>query len=656
MSDFLSNPDEAKEYHSRLPLLYFIIVVASFLFLGRLWYLQIVEGTELREFSEKNRIKEEKVPAPRGMVLDREGRVLVDNQPGFDAVIIPQYASELSKTASVIGKILGIPDQAIIKKVKTSRIQNGSFWPVRVKENLNRDEVARIERLRLDHPGLRIDMSIKRSYLLNKNGAQMYGYVGEISKTELPRINKGLAEGSKFEQGDYVGKSGLEQFYDPKLRGKDGLRFLQVDAHGREIAAANPTILGQFGQVQEAEPGSSMVLTIDKDIQEAAYEAFVKNDRIGALVALDPRNGEILAWVNAPSYDPNEFSTGISPKLWSTLINDPFRPLRNKVIQDHSPPGSTFKAIVALAALQEGLITTSTTHYCHGFLKFGRKQYHCHIKNGHGSVNVVSALEKSCDIFFYKMGMALGIDTIAKYARTLGLGMKTEVSLGGEIAGLVPTSDWKKRTLGEEWQPGENLSNAIGQGFILTTPLQVAQAFGGIAMDGIIYRPHLIKRLLDSEGHMIEEPPLAVRENLGNGLQSETKISPQVLAIVKEGLTRVVNSPTGTAIRSHLPGIKMAGKTGTVQLFSLSPEQLFVKCNTRPLTQRHHGWFVGFAPVEKPEIVIAVLAEHACSGSGGAAPLAKDVMMAYFKKYHPDWLKTDKSQPVVVPVAPPVED
>lgn len=662
MSDYLADPEETREYFSRYKFLYGIILFTILLFLLRLWYLQIIKGTELRQFSEKNRIKEEKIQAPRGMILDREGRVLVDNQPGFDATITPQYASRLKETAEVVGEILNVPAQTIIKKVARSRQQNGSFRPARIKENLTRDEVARLERLKLEHPGLDINMSIKRSYLLKENGAQFFGYVGEISKEELPRINRNLTTEIRFEQGDIIGKSGLEQVYDRELRGADGMRFVQVDAHGREINTRTPAFLSALDQTQESEPGRSLLLTIDKDLQEAAYKAFNLNGKIGGVVALDPKSGEVLAWANGPSFDPNEFSTGISPQIWAKLVNDPFKPLRNKVIQDHTPPGSTFKAIVALAGLEEKVINTQSTYFCPGFLKFGRRPYHCHIRQGHGSVSVLHALEQSCDVFFYRLGIEMGIDTIAKYAKALGIGQKTEIQMFNEAAGLMPTSEWKLKAIGEEWQPGENLSNAIGQGFILTTPLQMATVFSAIANEGPLYTPYYVKKILDTEGHVVREVEPQLKRNLVTGFNSPVTVQKQNLHLVKEGLRMVVQGDRGTAKGARVPGVEVAGKTGTVQLFSLAADQVFAKCINRPIHQRHHGWFVSFAPAEDPKIVIAVLAEHACSGGGGAAPVAKEILMAYFKKYFPDRLKNATNgklmmtQPQAIPAAQEGED
>lgn len=657
MSDYLNDPEAVKDFYPRYKLLYISVGVTFAIFFLRLWFLQVMQGTELREFSERNRLKHEKIVAPRGIMFDRNGQILVDNLPGFDVTVTPQYANNLDELAEDLSKIFKLNPKSIINDIKKSRFQNGTFRPVRVAENISRDDVIKVEKLRLVHPGLEVKVSIKRSYLDGQIGAQLFGYVSEISKEELPRLNTNRKPDDRFEQGDLVGKSGLEQVYDDKVRGLDGASFVQVDAHGREIATQASSILSGFTRTQDPSPGNSMMLTIDKDVQEAAWNALAGTGRIGAVVALDPHNGEILSWVVAPSYDPGEFSTGISSKLWSKLINDPYKPLRNKVVQDHNAPGSTFKAIVALAALQEGIVTPTTTHFCPGFIKFGRKIYHCHLKQGHGAVNITMALERSCNVFFYKMGMALGIDRISKYARALGLGQKTDIMVPNEVPGLIPNSDWKLKALGEEWQPGENLSNAIGQGFVLATPIQMAMAYSGIAMSGPVYQPHVLRKIVDVEGKVLQEiqPKLKFDPSTGENTNSVI-IDKKNYALVREGLRLVSNGASGTARGQKIAGLEIAGKSGTSQLFNLNTDQVYAKCANRPMEQRHHGWFVGYAPADDPKIVVAVLAEHSCSGSGGAAPVVKDVIKTYMMKYHPELIKGKEIIKITPPPGTDIED
>lgn len=648
-----SSEEEVKEYQPRYKLLYLIVGVACILIIGRLWLLQIIQGQELRQYSERNRVKEVKRPAPRGLILDREGRVLVDNLPGFEATISPQYAKGLKETALAVAPIVDRSPKDIVKEVKLSRRQNGPFRAVRIKDNLTMDQVYRLKMLRWDHPGLNIDEVIVRHYPLTENGSQLFGYVSEISKRQIEKYNKKFSGEIRFEQGDLIGKQGLEEKWERTIRGEDGLTFVGVDARGRKAVMDSSNFLG-FEPVPE-KPGHNLILTIDKDIQEAAYKAMFRDDkvgpRIGGLVAVKS-DGEILAWVNTPSYDPNQFSRGISSKVWSKLINDPFKPLRNKIIQDHYPPGSIFKPIVALAALEENVITEHKLIASPSQFKFGRRIYHNHSRINYGKINVKQALELSSNVFFYKMGISLGIDSIAKYSSALGIGRKTQIRLGNEVSGLMPTEDWKKQALGEPWQPGENLSNAIGQGFVLTTPLQMALAYNAIGTEGKLYKPLLVKQIISHENIVIKSFKPALLRDLSQASENEEKplLSKKTFKIVKKGLTRVANGDRGTARWWKIPGVKLAGKTGTVQVRSFSADQIYDKCIERPIEQRHHGWFVGYAPAENPEITVAVLAERACAGSSGGAPVVRDVIYAYMEKYHPELLKPKKVVKKVAPV------
>ncbi len=634
-SNYVNNPDAAKEYYARYKILYIAIAVTFTIFTTRLWYLQIISGNELREFSEKNRIKQNKIPAPRGLMLDRDGKVLVENLPGFEAILSPQYIENLDSLAKSVGPILGIEPEKIITKVQKSRKQNGPFSQVRLKENLTREEVFRLKRIRLDIPGLEIRESIVRFYPLRENGAQVFGYVGEISKRQIPILNelyKGLLF---FEQGDLIGKSGLEETLEKDIRGNDGISFIQVDAHGRETITQTPNIYGEQIRDQIPTHGNNAVLTIDRDIQEAAHKSFTDNKRIGAIVAMKT-NGEVLAWLSGPSFDPNEFATGISPQTWSRLINDQFKPLRNKVIQDHNPPGSTFKPFVALAALSEKVITPTTIVSAPGVFFFGKRPYHDSLKQGHGNITIYQAIEESSNVFFYKMGIALGVDKMYDYIYPLGIGQKTGIELSREVAGNMPNSAWKKATYGEEWQPGENLSVAIGQGFVNATPIEMAVAYNAIGTEGKIVKPFIIKKIIDQEGNVLKENFPQVLRDLQQTQPNGIKIAPETFKVVKEGMRLVANGNRGTARFWKVPGVEMAGKTGTAQVAGFSADQIHASCTARPIHMRHHGWFVAYAPAENPEITVAVLAEHSCHGNTGAAPIVRDVVLAYFKKYHPD--------------------
>ncbi len=654
MSQYISNPEEARSYQSRYKILYIFIGLTIVTFVLRLFWLQVILGNELRAFSEKNRVKQNKIISPRGLILDRNGATLVENLPGFEAVLSPQYIEDKKELAKVIGPIIGMTEDKVVEKIDRSLRVNGPFSTIRIKENLNREEVFRLKRLRIDLPGLEIRESIVRTYPLQENGAQLFGYVGEISKRELTQLKAKQATDQvvQFNQGDIIGKSGLEELLDDKIRGNDGVRFIQVDAHGRETITKIPNIYGK--EITDLEPvhGNNATLTIDKDIQIAAYDSFVKNKRIGSLVAMKS-NGEILSWINAPSFNPNDFATEIPARTWSQLITNPFKPLRNKAIQDHFPPGSTFKPFMALAALQAGVITDKTVIFAPGRFFFGNRWYHDHNKNGEGYITVYEALEKSSNVFFYQMGIKLGIDKMYNYISLLGLGSKTGIEMPREIPGLMPSAEWKKNNRGEEWQPGENLSTAIGQGYVSATLMQMAVAYNAIATDGKVVRPMIIKKVTDHDGKVLfEQFPSEVRDITQpqkNGFFIETKN----FEIVKEAMRRVANGRSGTARHWKLPGVEMAGKTGTAQVQNFSADQIYQSCEARPITSRHHGWYVAWAPWDKPEIVVAVLAQHACHGNTGAAPIVRDVVQAYYKKYHPGYLEEAAKKPgAKTPAAP----
>jgi penicillin-binding protein 2 len=634
MSEYISNPEEAKELLPRYRLFYVTITLTFLIFTSRLWYLQIIEGTELREFSEKNRIKQIKNIAPRGLITDREGKILVESRTGFEAVLIPQYVEDLDEVSERIAPILGTDKEKMALKVQKLQKQNGPYAPIKVKDNLTREETFRLKRIRMETPGLEIREVVLRSYPLKENGAQLFGYVGEISKKQIPMYNQ-LYKGISFDQGDIVGKAGLEEVLEKEIRGQDGMQLIQVDAYGRETQTQTPNIYGEQIHDIESIPGYTAELTIDKDIQEAAYKSFTADSRIGGVVAMKS-NGEVLAWVSTPSFDPNDFAGGVSPQIWSKLINDPFRPLRNKVIQDYFSPGSTFKPYMAVASLQEKIITPTTIINCPGSIHFGNRDYHDSLKQGHGNITVYEAIERSSNIFFYKMGIALGIDRMYNYISQFGIGQRTGIELPRENPGVMPNSAWKKQAIHEEWQPGENLTAAIGQGFVVITPLQMAVGYNAIGTNGKVVRPFIVKKVLDHNGKVIREnQPLVVRD-LTQPQVTGIHVDNATFEVVKEAMRRVVQGSRGTAKRVNIPGADIAGKTGTTQVMAFAANDIYSKCENRPINQRHHGWFVAFAPAENPEIAVAALAEHSCHGGPGAGPVVHEIMKDYFKKNHPE--------------------
>jgi penicillin-binding protein 2 len=618
---------------SKAFIIFFVAILVS-----RLWYLQIIHGEEFREFSNKNLLKSSDVYAPRGRVYDRDGKVLVENLPAYKASITPQYTDDLESLAKDLAPALDLEVKDIIEKVKRSRWQNGPFFPVDIKRHLSRDELFKVELIKLDHAGLDAQEFILRHYPYAGEVAHTLGYVREISKREIPRLNKLYDNKIKFKQKDIVGKKGLEEAFDINLRGLKGQSFVIVDAKGQERTQQRMSAIGEVLKNTPPTPGSDIFTTLDIELQEVASKAFKKNERVGSLIAMTPK-GEILAWVSYPSFDPNEFSKRLSPEVWRKWVNNSDRPLRNKAIQDHYAPGSPFKPIVALAGLQLGEIQANQYVYAPARFRLGRRTWHDHTQTGQGYIEVREALERSSNVFFYKLGLQLGPDNMSRYAKALGLGSPTGVPIRGEVKGHVPTSAWKKERWGEPWQDGESLNTAIGQGHVLVTTIQLAQAYSAIALDGAVYQPQIIKKMeapVDPDWEFEEKrfDPVLVR-NLSEDKDADYFVDKKHFKVVKEGLWRVVNGKKGTARRAQFKKpFSVSGKTGTAQVRRFSADQIYKPCPKRRKNEKHNGWFVGYGSYEdQPQITVAVLTEHSCT-SAAAVPIAKEVFEAYFKKYH----------------------
>ncbi len=625
---FIGNEEQIRYLQERFRFVYGILFIGLGVLLSRMVYLQVFNGEQMRQYAEENRIKRVKIPAPRGMVFDRHGKLLVDNRPAFNVLITPQYLNESGRQKEVLSKLsslIHLPVFEIEKRLQKAKSQ-ATFMPVVIKDNLTRDEVAELETWKIDMPGVEVEMAISRSNLAQDVGSNLYGYIGKVSQPELPVLNK--VANRKYQLDDYVGKSGLEKEFEDQLRGVDGSELVEVDALGRSIEPSKrkDRVLAQARE-EPFVPGKNLVLSVDQDLQMAAVRGF--GEKNGGLIALDPRNGEVLAMVSRPSFDPADFSRGIEQDLWAKLIADDNHPLRDKTIQDHYSPGSTFKTITAIAALEEGVIDQDTTFNCGGSISLGSRKVHCWKKEGHGSVNVVSALTHSCDVFFYRVAQKLkSVDDIAKYAMHLGLGRKTGIELGREVPGLIPTEAWKQKRFNVPWSPGETLYVAIGQSFVLTTTIQLANAYAALVNGGTLFKPHVVRSIQSEEGKTLKEFTTQVLD--------KTKLKPETLKLVTDGLWGVVNMPGGTAYSQHIPGMEFAGKTGTVQVVTQKADKIYQKCENLRYAQRHHGVFVGYAPIQNPSIVVAVVAEHACSGSHGAAPIAREVVKTYLQKYYPD--------------------
>ncbi len=567
------------------------VALAVFLFLVTgFWDLQVLKRDLYSEAAERNRVKAQPILAPRGKILDRDGRVIVDNHSSFSLLLSRENLKEEHLPFIADGLGIELADlQARLKRYKS----RPRYEPIIIKDELTPGDISFVEAHRGQEmfPEMELIRTERRLYPKDGFAAHLVGYVGEVSEAELDSV-----EYARFQQGDVIGKDGIEKQYNSTLMGVDGQRRVVVDNRGRER---------QVLEMKEAVPGQALQLTIDLDLQAVAELAM--EGRRGAVVALDPRNGEILALVSRPAFDPNAFAGRIPTKLWNQILTDPEKPLLNRAVQAQFAPGSTFKPIEALGALETGDIDDSYEVSCPGGASWYGRYFKCHQKGGHGRVGLRRAIAQSCDVFFYSVGNKMGIDAIAKYAEMVGFGSKTGIDLPHEAAGLVPSSKWKMRAYRQKWFAGETISVAIGQGALTVTPIQLASAVGGIATGGIWQRPHVVR------GHGAEGRARKAELDLDN------------VAKVVDGMWAVVNDG-GTARRALIPGFDVCGKTGTAQLAS---NEFLATSAGRAL--KDNAWFVGFAPRNNPELVVAALFEGGEHGNL-AAPIVRDVLKAYLDK------------------------
>lgn len=596
---------EPGQFKHRFRMLFIIVSVALSLLVMRLWYLQVIKGDELRQRSENNSVRLRKIKPMRGLIMDEDRRVLVDNQPSYDIVFIPNRTKDIRK---VIEKIKALYTE---RSLKFSALASPSdrvkpFVPVLLERNVSMEKLAVVETHALELPGVVTEVTPVRQYLNGEMTAQIIGFTGEVSREELDR---NIA--SRFTPGDIIGKFGIEKFLDDHLRGKNGAEQVEVNVAGKEVRS-----LGRI----PAEPGDNVVLTINSELQEAAWTAI--GNRTGAVAVLDPRSGAVLALVSSPSFDPNLFNGGISFDDWENLSNNPQHPMENRSISGQYPPGSTYKPVVAAAALEEGLITPESTFYCNGTFEMGDRTFRCWQQKGHGNVNLHRAIVESCDVYFYNLGKLLGVDRIARYARAFGLGAPSGIDLNREKGGLIPTKEWKLARFREPWQRGETISLAIGQGFNLVTPIQLVNAYAALANGGTLYRPRLIKQLESSDGHVVMR--------YGPEKQGALPVRPQTIALINQALWGVVNEKGGTGYILKRAEQDVAGKTGTSQVIGLPQDEKARKKKRVGADFRDHALFVCFAPYRNPEIAVAVILEHAGHGGSAAAPVARKVIETYF--------------------------
>jgi len=590
-------------FRLRLVLILFCVFAAFSVLFLRLFYLQIVEGKELLRLSENNCIRLKSIDPSRGLVYDRNGSLLVDNRPSFDLSIILKDARPVETTLGKLAPFLGVSRDALAKKIKESK-HRVSYKPILLKPDIGRDMLAAVEVHKFELPGIVVDVKPRRQYIDPKSAAHLLGYLGEINQNEL---TSGDYAGCR--QGDFIGKFGVEKKYEVLLRGERGGNQVEVDVRGQVVKVLKTV---------DARPGYNLFLTIDRNLQKRAE--MLLGESAGAVAAVDPVTGQVLAMASSPSFDQNDFVDGMSHDQWKALITNPLRPMENKVIQAEYPPASTYKIVTAIAGLTEGVIHEDTTFFCPGHYKFGNRVYRCWKKGGHGRISVVDALAQSCDVFFYQVGQRLGVDRLARYAKACGLGARTGIELDHEASGLIPTAAWKKRRTGVKWQRGETLSIAIGQGYNLTTPLQMAVFTAAVANGGMRLKPQIFRRIEAADGEILEERRPQVEGRL--------TVDDHALDLVRKGLWLVVNGDRGTARKIRLKGIDISGKTGTAQVFSRKKGD----DNTKTPDQFHlkpHAWFVAYAPSENPRIAVAVIVEHGEHGSSAAAPIAGELIEAY---------------------------
>ena len=593
-------------YKQRLIRVMLCVAGAFFILLLRLFYLQVVQGQELRRLSENNCIRLQSTDASRGMIFDRNGILLVDNRPAFDLSIILKDAKPVDRTIEKLAKLIEVPVSELMKKIEHNK---GilSYKPILLKQDIGRDVLAAVDVRKFDLPGIVVNVKPRRHYIKRQSAAHLIGYLSEISSDELKSGKHPECKG-----GDFIGKFGVEKIFERFLKGKRGGRQVEVNVMGQVVKVLKTV---------DALPGQNIYLTIDYILQKKA-EALLQG-AAGAVVAMDPETGDILVMASSPSFDQNAFVDGMSHKQWESLISNPLRPMANKAVQGEYPPASTFKIVTAIAGLEEGVIDENTTMHCPGYYKYGNRIYRCWRRGGHGSVDIVKALSQSCDVFFYQVGQKLGIDPLAFYAKACGLGSATGINLDDEAEGLIPTSAWKKRRTGISWQGGETLSVAIGQGFDLSTPLQMLVLTSALANGGTRYKPLILKSVKTVDGDIVIQSKRQIIGRLPAGKKT--------LAIVKKGLWEVVNSPKGTGRIAHIKGIDISGKTGTAQVVGRTNDPHLSEKDI-PDHFKDHAWFVSYAPSVDPQIAVAVLVEHGGHGSTAAAPIAREIIRTYLEK------------------------
>jgi penicillin-binding protein 2 len=596
------NTQKMEDFKGRYKYLVAFVGLAFFLIFIRLWSLHVIKGSELRHLSENNRIRLLENPADRGMLLDRKGRIVAHNRPSFEVYLVPEDVKANPEVLVRIAELLHMTRDEIEEKIAAQK-RGAPFRPVKIKSDIDWNELAVLESNRVHLPGLLVDVRPRRAYDYGDLASHLIGYLGEVDENDLRQ-----SRASPYRMGALIGKYGVEYGWENDLRGVDGGQQIEVDALGREVRP-----LG----VVEPFPGNNLFLTIDLDLQRTAEEAY--RDKNGALIAMDPKTGHILAMVSKPSFEP--FARNVSPEEWKALVENPYHPLTNKCIQGQYPAGSVFKIVTAIAGLESGIITPGTQFRCTGAFPYGNRDFRCWKEGGHGALSLHRAIAESCDIYFYQLGLKVGVDLIAHYANEFGLGKLTGISLPHEKSGTVPSSSWKKKRFGVPWYSGETLSFSVGQGYLLTTPLQLLMLISGVANEGRLTLPQVVEKVEDVYGKTLKEyPPVEL---------GKAHVSQKTLEIIQDGLRGAINDPHGTGSACLLKEVKVAGKTGTAQVVAMPEDFKRGEMNRIPLKFRDHAWFVAYAPFEDPKIAVVVLVEHGGFGASAAAPIAKKVIEQY---------------------------
>ncbi len=636
MSDLLGKRVSARDLWPRIAVFGGLAAVAFLVLLGRLYHLEISMGRDYLERSVGNFVKEVKIPADRGLLLDRRGELVADSRPSFDLYLTPYFCGRACD--EVVGRLsayLGLTDDEQSHVREKLRATKGlvRFKPFLVKVDIGRDAVDVFEAHRAELDGVDLIPAPHRNYRLGTIGAHLFGYLSEVGPDELDALQ---AKGLDYHEGDYVGRRGVERAFEQFLRGKDGAERVVADAKGRRLPGRE-SLIPQSERIRLPRPGDNVVLSIDARLQRVADEAFP--GKAGAVVALDPRTGFVLAVVSRPEFDPNRLTGRVTRAELAAMAQDPLKPDLFRPIQEQYHPGSTFKAVTALAGLAHHVIGPESSTSCNGGYSLGRRRWRCWKDGGHGLVDLHRAIVHSCDSFFYWVGDRMGLDPLAETARALGLGRPTGLGLGAEVAGVIPDVAYHDRVTPGGYQRGFALNAAIGQGDVNVTPLQMAVLYAAIGNGGTVYRPQLVRRIEDPEGRVLRhfEPEVT----------SRLSIAPQSLAAVVDGLTGVVNEPGGTAYPSRLEDVVVAGKTGTAAVVAYG-ENLYAKLDS---WHNDDGWFCAFAPADQPEIAVAVINEHAGHGGSAAAPTAMKVIEAYFEEKRED--EAAHAQPSPAPATPP---